>query len=840
MFQGFLKNFILPVSHSKSHTPRLTGFDVYSRAVLSCINGFSFYTGMVTVPGLDMTASAPTIDTRTIANSVGILVDRVDGAALGNVWVIDDAKVATCAHLVFGYRTFWPALKVIFPGAQREFGVDSAIFHPLFDIKMASKLAQVALTEPMPNLPLQQHNAAVLRLNPVLEPISDDMTFKVNKSLSLPLPPRDQGLGGNLGEIDLYVVVQTITNARKEGILTICDDRNHPVARVFCQNGRLLFAQYANLVNEMAIYQIVANDLKGNFFFWTAAHPNWEVSQPISRPAEMLLIEAHRRADELKKLVPMVGNPNNCFIRMQPQLNVEVLPPEVKDYARMLWELLDGGTPARQLWQLANIDDCAIYQTLSELLKTRQIAPKQEEYITPNGAAALNALAMSVQTKLSPMDTITNVYRETGSPNALVRNGALLGALREDDPWHLIHNIRLVPESAGSPILKDGQVIGMHCGKLPPDEFNQNLEGSLQAMLWVDSVIECLKSGGENQLVQKLTLIDAPVPDFTKKDKPTGGGCREVARVDCPRCGRSSLDEARFCKSCGQRLLKDIEPKPSRKTLANTGIYKQQKKTPVWAVVAASFAAFGLIAAAVVAAFMAMPEPLTSHNVEVLDEKEVEAANKKGATASEGVKPASSPWVALTVFQKVHPGDIPDPLEFRWVPQPSNRDRYYEGDMIYLDFKAEKDGFVYLLYQGSSDKEGEASLIYPVSAVNNKELKQGENFTIPSDVHEKVDDKSAHFTGLTIHDSPGKETLLVLASNAKLGFLENADLVNAVFVKSLKLAAEGKDTNGVEIAAAEFQKMVTEEATGDNDAGSPAEPTGNIYIKKWIIEHRKK
>lgn len=789
-----------------------------------------------------MTASAPTIDTRTIANSVGLLVDRVDGRVLGNVWVIDDAKVATCAHLVFGYRTFWPALKVVFPGAMREFGVESAIFHPRFDIKMASKLAQVALTEPMPNLPLQQHNAAVLRLTPSLEGISDDLTFKVNKSLSLPLPPRDQGLGGNLGEIDLYVVVQTITNARKEGVLTICDDRNHPVARIFCQNGRLLFAQYANLVNEMAIYQIVSNDLKGNFFFWSAQHPNWEVSQPIARPAEMLLIESHRRADELKKLIPMVGDPNSCFVRVRPDVAIDILPPEVKDYARMLWDLIDGGTPCRQLWQLANIDDCAVYQTLAELVKTKQIAPKVEDYVTPNGAGPLNALAMSVQTRLAPWDSITTVYRDASSPNAnaLVRQGALLGALREGDPWHLIHNIRLIPESAGSPILKDGQVIGMHCGKLPPDEFNQNLEGSLQAMLWVDSVVECLKSGGENQLVQKLTLIDAPVPDFTKKEKPTGGGgCREVARVDCPRCGRSSLDEARFCKSCGQRLLKDIDPKPSRKTLAGTGVHKIQKKsTPVGLVVAISLFAFVIAAGAIVAAvMMSMPEPLTSQTFEVVDDKQMENALKKaGGDAASAPKAAEAPWVALTVFQKEHPPEIADPLEFRWVAQSAAKPFYAEGDMIYLDFKAEKPAFVYLLYQGSSDPAGQASLIYPVSAVNNTELKPGENFTIPSDVHEKIDDKSAHFTGLTIHDSPGRETLLVVAGNAKLGLLENPELVNTTFAKCHKLVAEVKSENGVEMPAAEFRKKVL-----DGDAsGSAAETTGNIYIKQWIIEHRKK
>ncbi len=789
---------------------------------------------------LDMTVSASPIDTKTIASSVGILVDRVDGRALGNCWVIDDSKAATCAHLIFGYRSFWPALKVVFPGAGREFGVESAIFHPRFDMKMAAKLAQVALTEPMPNLPLQQHNAAVVRLTPVLEPLSDDMTFKVNKSLSLPLPPRDQGLGGNLGEIDLYVVVQTITNARKEGVLTICDERNHPVARIFCQGGKLMFAQYGNLINEFAIYQIVSQDLKGNFFFWSAPHPNWEVSKEIARPAEMLLIEAHRRTDEVKKMAGVIGDPNVCFLRLGPQPNVEVLPPEVKDYARILWELLDGGTPVRSLWQLSNLDDCAIYQTLCELIKTRQISPKPDDKQSIDGQGRLNALNLSVQAKLSPWDSITNVHRDTTSSEAMVRTGALLGTLRQDDPWHLIHNIRLVPESAGSPIFKDDQVIGMHCGKLPPDEFAQNQDGSLQAMLWVDAVVDCLKSGGENQLVQKLTLVDAPTPDFTKKDKPTTpGGCREVARIDCPRCGRSSLDEARFCKSCGQRLLKDIDPKPIRKTGVVNTADKKPSKLPV---VLALLCCLGLVGVAVgigALLVMSVPPPITNEDgIEYIDPSKATKPAATTTTTQTGPTVAKEAAVSLTVYQKVHPPELTDPLEMRWQAQPDGKS-YTEGDMIYLDFKVEKPGYVYLLYQGSSDKEGQASLIYPVSVVNNKELKKGDNFTIPSDVHEKIDDTSAHFTGLTIHDSPGKETLLILSSTNKLTMLEDQGLVNTVFDESQSLETSGKSGNGVEVSAAELRKKAMGPLA--TESGSPAaDSTGNIYIKKWIIEHRPK
>lgn len=512
-------------------------------------------------------------DVKTLAASVGILVDRTAeaaGARLGNVWVIDDDKVATCAHLVFGYKAFLASLKVEFPELGKEFGVDNIMFHPRFNLKNAAQMAQVALTEPSPMLPLQAHNAAVLKLSVNLQPLSDDLTWKVNRSLSLPLPPRDQGLGGNLGEIDLYVVLQTITNSRKEGVLTICDARNYPVARIFCQGGRLMFAEYDNLQNEMAIFQIVNKDLKGNFYFWAATQPNWDASKPIARPADMLLIESHRRFDELKKLIPFVGGPKALYLRGGTQPSLEVLPAEIKDYAAILWDLLDGGTPVGRLWQLANLDDFAIYSTLSHLIQTKQIAALPDQPLTLSAEPRLTPLTLSVDSRLQPGDEITDIYRDFDSSKALIRKGLLLGAMREQDPWHLVHNIRLVPDSAGSPLLnKDGKIIGMHCGSLPADSAKSDSRGSMQGMLWVDSIIECLKGGGESKLAERLTLIDTipnePIKKATSAVKTTAG-CRELARVDCSRCGRTSLDSARFCKSCGQRLLKDIEmPKPKKK-----------------------------------------------------------------------------------------------------------------------------------------------------------------------------------------------------------------------------------------------------------------------------------
>jgi hypothetical protein len=62
----------------------------------------------------------------------------------------------------------------------------------------------------------------------------------------------------------------------------------------------------------------------------------------------------------------------------------------------------------------------------------------------------------------------------------------------------------------------------------------------------------------ETTLARKLTLSGNG--DETEVSGRFGG-CRQVARIQCPKCGRSSMDEPNFCKGCGQRLIQDSDYK---------------------------------------------------------------------------------------------------------------------------------------------------------------------------------------------------------------------------------------------------------------------------------------
>ncbi|MBI1272319.1 DUF4388 domain-containing protein [bacterium] len=813
-----------------------------------------------------MTLKMP-LNVNTLARSIGCLVDRTmtDGNYLGNVWLIDEDKVATCAHLVSRYSNYLDALLVRFPGSapgtKRDYGVESALFHPAFDRTVANQLQQVSLTEPMPAVPLQKHNAVVLKLKKSVPELSDTITFRVNKNLSLPIPPREQGLGGNLREIELFVVIQSITNARKEGIITICDERNFPVARIFCKDGRLVYAQYRNLVNEMAVYQIVNRELDGNFFFWAADKPNWEVTTAIAKPAEMVLIEASRRFDELKTMVPLIGGPETLYEKTISEPNVEILPGPVKDYCRRLWDLFDGGTPLGQLWQVSNLDDYSIYVTIAELKRTQQIGVKVRQALEESAdVEPVKPLPLAVNAPLAPYDSITSIHIDSHSGRALSREGSLLGAMRQEDKFHLLHNVRLVPEATGSPLFKEDRVIGMHCGPLPPNFQTPGADSNLQGMLWVDCIVECLRAGGDAPLAARLTLTDMPrrgtsesngeasaeagsapnSPQEGSQADPAAGmaaGSSVVAlaadpapvavsfvsddhnaanrgtaesketsgasRIDCPKCGRTSQEGSRFCKSCGEELHEKKE-----------AVRNQRRKsaTPIFLVLAVLLLS-GLGGLAYFVANLPKPKVVSGDTMVIPDK----------------------PWVKLHIYKKTRSDNAGDSTTHCWKLQDDGT-IYKEKDLIHLKLDVLRKSYVYLIYFGSD----QPALIYPGLEVNNKVLDAGTSFTFPDKVSEYVEGNMQNLIGLEMQNSPGVETFVVLASPRKLQLSSNPAAVQDAYKRAVDDIEGSHSDTGVEDSLANFCKgLVGNDNLKDGDADGKAGAEKSIFIDRYLIKHVK-
>jgi hypothetical protein len=472
------------------------------------------------------------------AGSVGLLVDRCVKREnpFGTVWLVDKDKVATCAHLVVLFQEFLPGLKVRFPSLGQDWEILDAQFHPKFDRKVATELAHRSLSQPVPALALQDHNLVILHLSRELTELKGDAATTFNKKISLAPLPRVKGMVGSVDELGLALVIQTVTAARKDGVLLIADERNRPVARLFCRDGRVVYAKFGKLENESAIFQMFSQDITGQFNFLTQAKPDWQVNQPMTRATDALLLEAHRRMDEKPRLLGELGGAGSSYVRVTEALQLEELPEEIRPYAQRLWPFLDGGIAVDQLWDDVRLDDYSVLAAMAELRSSRQIVevPTNED----SDLNPMQPLAMAPHLLLSPWDEVISMTIHPTAARPQLRRGNLIGLLRPNDPYHLLHSVNLPYRSAGSPLFKQGEVIGMHCGMLPLDPDLHALPNHLHQMLWVESVTQTLATKREKKSV-----------GLQRKTKSG-----DVEKIPCSKCNSLMVKQAKFCGTCGQKL----------------------------------------------------------------------------------------------------------------------------------------------------------------------------------------------------------------------------------------------------------------------------------------------
>lgn len=474
------------------------------------------------------------------AGSVGLLIDRCVGreTPFGTVWLVDKDKVATCAHLVVLFEDFLPGLKVRFPGMSKDWEILDLQFHPKFDRKAALEMAQRSLSAPVPALALQEHNLVIMQLSRELTDLRKDAATTFNKKIALAPLPRVKGLAGSVDELGLALVIQTTTSSRKDGVLFITDERNRPIARLFCREGKVIYAKFGHLENEAAVYQMFSQDVTGQFNFQTQSRPNWTVGEPITRSTDSLLLEAHRRMDEKPKLLGQLGGPSSAYVRITESLNAVRIPEEHREAAQKIWQHLDGGVSVDQLWDIVALDDYAVFAALVEMRNARQVIE------IPNDDSALNPmqpLPMAPHLLLSPWDEVISLTVHPAFGRPQMRRGNLVGLLKPNDPYHLLHTINLPYMAAGSPLFKDGQVIGMHNGMLPLDPELHALPRHLHQLLWVEDVTQ--------------TLAIKPVKKATgMARKPSKSSKMPAEQIICPKCQSAMSKVAKFCGTCGQKL----------------------------------------------------------------------------------------------------------------------------------------------------------------------------------------------------------------------------------------------------------------------------------------------
>ncbi|MDR3615803.1 MAG: DUF4388 domain-containing protein [Candidatus Obscuribacterales bacterium] len=770
----------------------------------------------------------PPTSLSALAGAIALIYDRTAlvQEPIASGWLIADQKLATIANVLTPFAQNLHALKISFPRSGKVFGVKSIQFHPRFDAQLAKQTAERGTLLDAPEQALQKFNCAVLTLCEELPELKPADIEKVSQAIRFPLAATGEGFVGLLSEIEMPLVLQTVNNARKQGILYICDDLNRPIAQIFCQNGRIVAAKFKALFNEAAIYQMIAKGAGGKFVFHNCKKPGWNSGHTISQSTDMMLIEAHRRLDELVQLKATMAAAGAYFARAHKHLDLTLFDDEqVKITASILWQVLDGTTKAEDLWLLVEMDDYTIFKALFAMYKLNQIArvldnSTRQLEISPDKLAAvaqdappqeLQPLTLGWHLPLAPFEEITSISINAQTQKSQIKLGSLLGAIDPYDTWHLLHDIPLLPQGSGTPIFKNGSVIGMHCGVVISSPEFSNQSGLFQQMLWVDAMMECLKAAGgkdivkETEIGQVALFKEQPAVDLDSSVSTEASGsnsaieapkvipgCTEIASLKCPRCGERTFNSARSCESCGLNLIAS--------PVANNSLIDAKAF-----IIAASVLILGLTAATGIA-WSRLPAP--------------------NFQASPFALVPSKPWLKLTIM-------LADPTTMNWIPQ-NQGSAFKNGDMIHFKLDALKSSYVYLVYKGSSSTK--ATLIYPPPSSSNM-IGEGGSTTYPAQTVLMEGNKRT-LLGLTFAGPSGVEKVVALASEEPLEWLNDTTNMDSAFTTAYQLLLDSHNKNGVQLGEAELRQLMNSEsgqdARGDHPAG---ENKASIFITAVAAKH---
>lgn len=186
---------------------------------------------------------------------------------------------------------------------------------------------------------------------------------------------RRKELAGKLCHFDMPTVVQTLINAKQNGLLSFMDDEGKTFAEVMLANGVIDRAWCGPLHGEEAFTEIFLLREEGEFIFRSTGSLDPESISPkaIEAPAMHLLMEAMRRADELAKLREELPDLKRIFEAATTSLDWP--DPADTDIAQAVLRLLRSPRPLEGLHELVPCSTYTFCRVVQILVETGQVTP---------------------------------------------------------------------------------------------------------------------------------------------------------------------------------------------------------------------------------------------------------------------------------------------------------------------------------------------------------------------------------------------------------------------------------------------------------------------------------
>lgn len=491
---------------------------------------------------------------QNFAHATGFIYDRTTSPRkmLGQFFIVSKSRAVTTAANVYNYTEAPWGLELYLPHPDITLGVKAIAIHNDFDKREARNYYLQQTGSPLDAPPVLLNDLATLVMDATLSELLPDKVAELNRALSIPFSSQGVEASGNVKGTELFSVINSVLEGGREGLLTLYDKRNIPLARLQIGQGTILRVHYKAMIGEMAFAELVYRKPAEGFSFQPNASFNWGGVRDITVPTDQLIQEAVRRANEVPQIVSYLSSTGMeaRFQRSVTDFDPLNVSENVRWFVELLWSALDGYIPVDRLPERLGVDTYTILQALRELVNKGYVALLNRASPFPCNGQLGTPLVSHTDFDISPGDPVTAFYLDPLSGAATWQQGNFFGVSSVLQPKNLLHTIPILPGSSGALILKNYKLVGVHGGAIAPKPGNDNQR--LFQMMWIGALLDMsarklrtATEAGEDEtdgIAGLRTKLD---------DKAAEGEAKD--RLQCPNC-MSFNAKPGPCITCGTEI----------------------------------------------------------------------------------------------------------------------------------------------------------------------------------------------------------------------------------------------------------------------------------------------
>ncbi len=496
---------------------------------------------------------------QNFANASGIIVDHTlqPPRVLGQAFIVSKSRLVTCAGAIFNYTEAPWALSVNFCHPGVVLGVKSIALHPEFDRKEARQnyLAQTAISKY--SYPVQFNDLATMVMqSEVKEPLPEEV-MQLHKALTIPFSRDGVEVSGPVKEGELIEVVKKLLASKRQGLLTLYDELNIPLAYIQLTAGIIERVYFQGVVGEMAFAELIYRQSAKGFAFQPNYSFAWGEIRKIEMPAQDLMSESIRRAHELSGILNQLGGPRACYQRVVKDFSVESFNQNVQWLVSNLWRSIDGYMTVDQLSERVGADTYTMAQGLRELANHGVVSLINKTNPFHLSGQLGTPIISHTDFDINPGDALKAFYLDPLSGAPCWQDGDFGGVASVLQPKNLLHSIPLYLRIPGALILKNYRLIGVHNGPVQL-KAGQSADRQIFQMIWIGALFDMGtkklrtttdsgEEGDESQPVAGAKLTGLRVRGAEEEVKVA---TEKLEKYVCPICFAANAQLGN-CFNCG-------------------------------------------------------------------------------------------------------------------------------------------------------------------------------------------------------------------------------------------------------------------------------------------------